>query len=73
MYGFICLTLTQAPQDKLSKAIEIAIQSGYRHVDCATAYGNEKEVGEALAKAMMKYDVKREELFITTKVGLSIF
>ena len=55
----------------MSKAIEIAIESGYRHIDCAIVYGNEKEVGAALAEAMKKYGVKREELFITTKVIVS--
>ena len=56
----------------MSKAIEIAIESGYRHIDCAIVYGNEKEVGVALAEAMKKYGVKREELFITTKVSISV-
>ena len=41
---------------------------GYRHIDTATIYGNEKEVGEGIASGMKKYGVKREELFVTTKV-----
>lgn len=41
-----------------------AIQDGYRHIDTAEAYGNEESVGKAIKKS----NVKREELFITTKL-----
>lgn len=41
-----------------------AIKSGYRHIDCAAAYGNEKSVGDAILKS----GVAREELFITSKL-----
>lgn len=37
---------------------------GYRHVDTASAYGNEKEVGRAIRKS----GIPREELFVTTKL-----
>ncbi|CAI0375049.1 unnamed protein product [Linum tenue] len=45
-----------------------AIKIGYRHFDCAADYKNEAEVGEALAEAFKTGLVKREELFITTKL-----
>jgi aldehyde reductase len=45
-----------------------AIKIGYRHFDCAADYGNEKEVGAALADAFKQGLVTREELFITTKL-----
>lgn len=52
---------------EVAAAVEEAIAVGYRHIDCAAVYGNEKEVGEALARAMAK-GVKRDELWITSKV-----
>ncbi len=45
-----------------SEAVRTALEAGYRHVDCAEGYGNEREVGEAIAE----YD--REELFLTSKI-----
>ncbi|KAJ8624655.1 hypothetical protein MRB53_033185 [Persea americana] len=45
-----------------------AINMGYRHFDCAADYKNEAEVGDAFAEAFQTGLVKREELFITTKL-----
>ncbi len=49
-------------------AIVEAIACGYRHIDCAAIYKNEKEIGEALHKAFSDGMVKREELWITSKL-----
>lgn len=45
-----------------------AIENGYRHIDTAFAYGNEGEVGKGLAKAIASGKVKREDVFVTTKL-----
>ncbi len=49
-------------------AILSAINIGYRHIDCAPIYGNEKEIGEALKKCFDDKIVKREEVWITSKL-----
>jgi len=52
---------------EIAQAVEDAIQQGYRHVDCASVYGNEAEIGVALRSAMSA-GVKRDEIWITSKV-----
>jgi len=45
-----------------------ALKVGYRHIDTARIYGNEAEVGRAIKKAMNDFNIKRKELFVTTKL-----
>ncbi len=49
-------------------AVIDAIKAGYRHIDCAYIYGNEKEIGNALRFAFDTGLVSREEMFITSKL-----
>jgi len=58
----------QAPKGEVGEAVREAIRIGYRHIDCAAVYGNEKEIGEALEAAFQAGDVRREELWITSKL-----
>ncbi|MFN3803272.1 aldo/keto reductase, partial [Belliella pelovolcani] len=50
------------------QAVLWALEAGYRHIDCAAIYNNEKEVGDALARAIADGIVKREDLFVTSKL-----
>ena len=54
--------------DNATNAVSIAIQSGYRHIDCATAYGNQKEVGAGIADGLKKTGLQRGDIWITSKL-----
>lgn len=51
-----------------AKIVEHAIDTGYRHIDTAAVYKNEKSVGLGIKNAIDKGTVTREELFVTTKL-----
>lgn len=53
--------------EQIAAAVKEAIALGYRHIDCAAVYGNEHLIGESL-QAVMDAGIKREELWITSKV-----
>jgi 2,5-diketo-D-gluconate reductase A len=57
----------QTPPAETVAAVQTALEAGYRHIDTAAAYGNEREVGEALRRS----DVDRSEVFVETKVWIS--
>ncbi|CAM0142116.1 hypothetical protein VKS41_004183 [Umbelopsis sp. WA50703] len=53
-----------APGESTEKAVEYALKLGYRHIDTAHIYGNETDVGAAIAKS----GIPRHEIFVTTKL-----
>lgn len=53
----------------MEKAVKDAIDSGYRHIDTAFFYKNEKEVGNAIREKIEEGVVERSDMFITTKVS----
>jgi len=60
--------LWKVPNEKASDIVYNAIKTGYRLFDGACDYGNEKECGEGVARALKDGLVKREELFIVSKL-----
>ncbi|CAM8980969.1 unnamed protein product [Rhodiola kirilowii] len=58
----------QADPGVVGDAVTNAIKIGYRHIDCASIYQNEKEIGAALKELFDEGIVKREELYITSKL-----
>lgn len=57
----------QTPPDETRVAVEAALKAGYRHIDTAAAYGNERGVGDAIRNS----GISRDELFIETKIWIS--
>ncbi|MGW5698769.1 aldo/keto reductase, partial [Streptomyces asiaticus] len=61
------LGVYQSPPDETVPAVTTAIEDGYRLIDTAAAYGNEKEVGEGIARS----GIAREDIFVITKLWLT--
>jgi diketogulonate reductase-like aldo/keto reductase len=61
------LGVFQTPPVETIGAVEAAIRTGYRLIDTAAAYGNEREVGEAIRRS----GIARDEVFIETKIWIS--
>lgn len=57
----------QTPADETREAVTEALKAGYRHIDTAAAYGNERQVGEAIVASGRD----RSDVFIETKIWIS--
>ncbi len=65
----IGLGVFQTPPEETTDAVIAALETGYRHIDTAAAYGNEREVGEGIRRS----GVRRQDVFIETKVWINDF
>jgi diketogulonate reductase-like aldo/keto reductase len=61
------LGVFQTPPEETRAAVTAALEAGYRHIDTAAAYGNERQVGEAVAAS----GVDRGQVFLETKIWIS--
>lgn len=63
----------QSGKDEVRKAVVAALEAGYKAIDGAAGYGNENEVGDALADCVARGVVTREEVFLTSKLWAADF
>jgi len=57
-----------AKPGEVGQAVRAALQLGYRHIDCAEAYGNQKEIGQVLAEVFAEGKMSRKDVWITSKL-----
>lgn len=63
------LSFFQAKDEEFEKALDNALIAGYRHIDTAWAYENEHVIGRVLKRWLDSGKLKRDDLFIVTKVN----
>lgn len=56
------------PEDDIIEAVHTAVKNGYRYLDCAAIYRNERAVGSAIKQLIVEGTVTREELFVASKL-----
>jgi alcohol dehydrogenase (NADP+) len=67
LLGFGTWNLNISPQNT-TDAVSLAIQSGYRHIDGAAAYGNEKDVGRGIKEGLYSSNLTRNDIWVTSKL-----
>ena len=63
----------EIPAEQTAQCVFNALETGYRMIDTAQAYYNEKEVGDGIQRAMKELGIRRADIFITTKVWVTEF
>ncbi|XP_012864713.1 PREDICTED: aldo-keto reductase family 1 member C13-like isoform X1 [Dipodomys ordii] len=71
--GFGTYTPEEVPKSKTLEATKLAIDAGFRHIDTAYAYQVEEEVGQAIRNKIEEGTVKREDIFLTSKLWCTFF
>ncbi|XP_014639181.1 PREDICTED: aldo-keto reductase family 1 member C23 [Ceratotherium simum simum] len=69
--GFGTAASEEVPKSKALEATKSAIGAGFRHIDCAHLYNNEKEVGLAIRSKIEDGTVKRKDIFYTSKLWVT--
>lgn len=58
----------RAPDAEVESALNQALEAGYRHIDCAPVYMNEKVIGKVFSEWIESGRIQRSDLFVTTKL-----
>ncbi len=66
--GFGTFGSDSVPHETVAAAVNKAVHYGYRHIDCASVYGNENHIGKVLSEIFRSGFLKRDDLWITSKV-----
>lgn len=67
----IGLGTSKSSGEVVEKTVREALEAGYRHLDCAYVYGNEREIGNAIRNHIQRGIIQRKDLFISSKLGCS--
>jgi len=66
----IALGTYATTNEEMTNVIECALSVGYRHIDCAWIYKNEKMIGKCLSNQLKKGEIKRSDLFLQVNFGV---
>uniref|UniRef100_A0A9L0JSE1 NADP-dependent oxidoreductase domain-containing protein n=1 Tax=Equus asinus TaxID=9793 RepID=A0A9L0JSE1_EQUAS len=69
--GFGTYAAEEVPKSKTVEDTKLAIDAGFRHIDCAHAYGNENEIGLAIQSKIQDGTVKRGDIFCNSKLWVT--
>jgi alcohol dehydrogenase (NADP+) len=67
LIGFGTWNLKES-EDNTTEAVAVALEAGYRQIDCAAAYGNEKSVGRGISEGLRRATITRQAIWVTSKL-----